>query len=498
MNEQSILALLQAALAEQGAAGWLVGGALRDRLLGRTSHDLDVAVAGDALRLAQTVADGSDGRLVTLDAARGTARVVWPAHGWQLDLAQLRGATLLDDLRGRDFTANALAQPLDEPGAALIDPCDGQADIAAAVLRPCSPTALRDDPVRLLRAVRIAATLGWALAPELVADLSAHGALITTVAAERVHAELAQLLALPHAADWLDVLDQAGILTALIPELGPARSCEQPGGYHCLPVLAHLLEAVRCWEWLATQLAGTPWSSIAQPPLAVQRWPDLAAPLVFGAELRARMAAPVDGVARGAIFKLALLLHDNAKPQTKAIKPDGSASFYGHQTVGAEVGAQIARRLRWSRAAVDYIELVIAEHMRPGQLAEAADRLTRRALYRFFTATGDAGPDVLLHMLCDYLAMRGPNLDPARWQATVAWVNAALTQWYAAPETVRPTPLVTGHDLMTSLGIPGGPALGRVLARLREAQATGEITTQAAALALAAQLYGQSSPEGDR
>ncbi|MDQ5851775.1 MAG: polynucleotide adenylyltransferase, partial [Chloroflexota bacterium] len=254
-----LLRALQSHLQSCGARGWLVGGYVRDLFLGRVSGDIDIAVDGDALALSRSFADTTGGSWVPLDEKRNAARIVWPTAaagaGWPriVDLARLRAPTLEGDLRGRDFTINALAVPLDQAGnfdgTQLIDPLGGLHDLRQGILRLCSPRAILDDWLRMLRAVRLGALLDFRLADDLDAELRARHALIKDVAAERVRDELLKLLALPHAARWVRYLDEVGLLTSIIPELEPARTCDQPV-VHFLPVLAHLLEAVVAAEWL--------------------------------------------------------------------------------------------------------------------------------------------------------------------------------------------------------------------------------------------------------
>jgi len=213
--------------------------------------------------------------------------------------------------------------------------------------------------------------------------------------------------------------------------------------------------------------------------------PGLTARLPYAERIWARLAEPVDGVPRAALFKLAVLLHDVAKPQTRALKPDGGVSFYDHQSIGAEIAWEVTRRLRLSRAAGEYVRLIVREHMRPGQLNELGSALTERAVYRFFRATGEAGPEVLLHSLCDHLAMKGPHLRAEDWHDHVEWTAKMFEAFYERSETVRPQPVVRGDDLMRELGLAPGPEIGRLLEEVREAQAAGEIHTRDEALELA-------------
>lgn len=481
-------------LAARGVAAWLVGGAARDLAAGRAPGDLDLAVAGDGYALARAFADAAGAAFVPLDEGRATGRVVMPgAPPLNLDLAALRAPTIEGDLRLRDFTVNAIAVPLETPAAvpgAWADPTGGLGDLRAGVLRACGPSSLRDDPLRVLRAARLCASLGLRPDPGLAPLMREAAPGLATVAAERSRDELLKLLDTSAAAPWLRYLDDCGALTALIPELEPARACTQPN-VHFLPVLAHILETVAALDWLLAALRpGAPALGLAGTPVAVQTHPGLSAALPYAAELAPLLDEPrAGGHRRAALLKLAALLHDNAKPQTKVVHPDGKVSFYDHQVIGATVAARIGRRLRLARHDISYVALVVREHMRPGQL-RAGEVLTMRAVVRLFRDLGDAGPDVLLHELADHMATRGPNIDPAGWAAHLAWVEALLAVYYApAPE--RRQPLVDGNALMEALGLSPGPKVGELLRELGEAQAAGEVATRDEAIALARRMLGQ-------
>lgn len=506
---QDVAALLRA----HGAPGWLVGGALRDLLLGRPGDDLDLAVDGPAPVLARQLADATGGAWVLLDEPTQAARVVWSRPSpdasapLQLDLVRLRAPTIEADLRLRDFTINALALPLEalpatSTGAALtiapaqvLDPTGGLEDLLQRrVLRMTGPRAFSDDPLRTLRAIRLAVQLDLSIDAATRAALEQHAAQIVGVAQERVRDELLKLLRLPHVAPWLAYMDQVGLLTTIIPELEPARGCTQPS-QHVLPVFEHLLEAVAAWEWIADQLAGrSPAVSDAAAPLAlpaaVRAHPDLRLTLPDGAALLARMREPLAaGVERGAIFKLAVLLHDVGKPATRAVRA-GRITFYEHQRIGAELVRGLAQRLRLGREAGSYLALVVREHMRPGQLRALGPHLTRRALFRLLRDLGAAFPDLLLHSLADHLAARGHLLARADWEQHVAWTAALLREdWrHHTRAAARQTRLVSGHDLITTLGIAPGPQIGRLLELIEEAHFAGEVRTRAEALALAQRL----------
>ena len=318
---------------------------------------------------------------------------------------------------------------------------------------------------------------------------------------------LTDLLERPDCATWLRALDEANLLTGIIPELAPARDTDQPN-VHFLPVLAHSLETVAAVDWLFRELSVVSGSSsgashdrtagatdyrplITGPqqmlPVAVQTHPELRYRSVYAVELREHFAEmPGAGRSRAALFRLGALLHDVAKPQTKRPKPGGGVSFHEHQTIGGEMALAVAQRLLFGQAEADYIATVVREHMRPGQFA-ALDEVTLRAVRRFFHATGQAGPDVLLHSLADHMATRGPKLDVMAWLAQARWTDALLDAIWGEEDQPVP-PLLNGAELMRALGIGPGPLVGRLLAAVGEAQAGGEIATPEEAIALARRL----------
>ena len=351
-----------------------------------------------------------------------------------------------------------------------------------------------------------------------------------------LRAALVTLLERPGAIIGLRALDQADLLTRIIPELEPARATDQPN-VHFLPVLAHSFETVCAVEWLLDELQldsdenrrtgepenqepenreprtenlvkddgnskpcpraqrrVKPQNSKLALPVALQTHPDLHYQSVYIAELRRHFAEHIGGYPRVALFKLAALLHDIAKPATKQAKPGGGVSFHEHQTIGGEVALAVARRLGFGEEPARYIRLVVREHMRPGQLGTGSRGVlqyaTPRAVARFFHATAGAGPDVLLHLLADHMATRGPQINVAAWLAQAAWVDALLnTIWGAV--IARTPPLLNGDELMHALGLAPGPLLGQLRAAISEAQAGGEISTSTEAIALARSIVGR-------
>ncbi|MFW6112979.1 MAG: HD domain-containing protein [Thermodesulfobacteriota bacterium] len=464
LAESTALQVLQQLAQARHIQVFLVGGTVRELALGGRTPDLDLAVSQQTLELAQELARALGGTYVLLDEAERTARVV--AGGDLLDLAEFRGPSLEEDLRGRDFTINALALDLaallaGEP-VELIDPGGGRADLAAGQVRMVAAANLEADPLRLLRAYRFAATHGFTVTPDTAAAIQARASALTRVAGERVHYELLQLLAAPRAAPVLRELDRVGLLTRIFPELLDMKGVPQDG-YHHLNVFEHSLEAVAQLEEV------------------------LAAPERFlgglAAEIRRQAAQP----GRAAVLKVAALFHDIGKPQVqeRRLQP-ARYTFYHHERVGVEIFQRAARRLRFSQAQIKTVSRLITWHMRPFLLLPLFNQgeLTTRALGRLVK---DAGPELAAGFalaLADSLAGQGPQ-KPADAEARLGELADRAWSFYEEQRAARRDQprLLTGHDLK-ALGLTPGPEFRRLLEAVEEAQWEGQVKTREEALAL--------------
>jgi len=219
-------------------------------------------------------------------------------------------------------------------------------------------------------------------------------------------------------------------------------------------------------------------------------WRALWQALAFAPDLREHLREAVsEGRSRPALLKLAGLLHDVAKPETRAPDATGRVRFFGHAERGAETARRVLRRFRFSRREVELVATMVEEHLRPGQLSQQGPP-SRRALFRFFRDTGEAAESILLLFLADGLAARGPRLRLETWRRQAAYVAHVLARRYEEEALVRPPRLLTGDDLMAALAIGPGPEIGRLLAALKEAQAAGEVASRADAIAFVRRLHG--------
>ena len=473
--------------AERHIRAWLVGGAVRDVLLGREVHDWDVAVERDAILLARATADRLNADVYVLEAELDMARVL--VDDTMIDFARLRDANLDLDLAGRDFTINAMAIDLNQPDR-IIDRFNGQADLEEGVIRAISETSLTHDPVRMLRAVRQSASLAMAIDPQTAEWIAAHAPLIVNSPAERVRDELNKTLQLGDVADSLLLLDAFGLLPHLLPEVAALKGVTQSLPHHW-DVYEHTLRVIDALELLGTRWLGFDQSdegALMLPIIPNFVWDSLFLTLPqYSDPLRAHLA--VDE--RWLLLKWTALLHDIGKPATKTVEDNGRTRFFGHDDLGARLAEERLRALRFSKDEIERVTGIIGGHMRPHWLAEAP--LTRRAMYRFFRDTKDYGVDILLLSMADHLATHGPEVDQATWVERLGMIAEMFETYFSQhEEIVAPPPLVNGNDIMQELGLPPGKQIGVILEAIREAQASGEVMTREEALTVARRMLDGS------
>lgn len=476
---RSVLSETASFLEARGVKAYIVGGFIRDRILERSAGDIDIAVSGDAIELCRELAADLDARLVPLDEVNRVCRLVIIRDDEprvELDFATLRG-NIEQDLGERDFTINAIAAGLadtaHEASPEFIDPFQGRRDLRERRVRAVSERSLTADPVRLLRGVRLAAELDFAIEPGTEAQVKEHSRLIAAVPGERVREELVRLLSVPDRDSVLLYLDDLGLLTAIIPELAAAKGVEQPKE-HFWDVFNHLVRTPAAADFLLRQGDWPVLRGLRRDALNAAPWSERLAEY-FNREVSR-------GTTRRVLVKMAALLHDIAKPQTKTIEHTGRTRFFGHGLEGSEIAAGILERLRFSTREVKLVEGMVKHHMRPGQLSQEG-LPTRRAIYRYFRDIGDAAVDTLFLGLADHLAARGPRLDMAEWRRHARLVEYVLAQYFEPQGVAAPPRLITGHDLIEVFELKPGPAIGNLLEAVREAQAAGEITSREEALA---------------
>ena len=468
LEAASLVALARRALVEEDAEVWIAGGAVRDAALGREVTDLDLAVVGDPERAAKAVARKGDGHAFELSAEFATWRAVARDGGWQVDATALRGETIEADLAARDFTLGAVAVPL--TGGDPIDPFGGLDDLRRRLLRVVSEGSFRADPLRLLRAARLAADLGLEVDPGTVALARAEARLATESAGERQLAELRRLIGGPDPLRGIALLDELGLTAVVLPELEALRGVGQGPNHHLdvhghtLAVLEQTLEVESDLERFAGERA---------------------------AETRDLLDEPLaDEMSRGTALRFGALLHDFGKPATRGER-DGYVTFIGHDSIGVEIVAGICRRLRASSRLTRHLQGLTLHHLRLGFLVHEAP-LPARRIHEYLRATEPVGADVTLLTVADRLSARGSG-PFATEEAIEAHLSLARQMLAAALDWHRqgpPEPLLRGDELAAELGIAPGPELGNLLAEIEAAQYAGEVSTREEALDRARRVRG--------
>jgi poly(A) polymerase len=478
-SARGLLAELERFFAGRGVPVYAAGGFVRDALLGRDSHDIDLSFAGDPLELGPLLADAFGGHYFPLAEEQRVARVLLPERDVHIDLLPLR-AEIEADLAERDFTIDAMAVPLAEAAAGrgqVIDPTGGLDDLRGRVVRLVREDAFRQDALRPLRGARLAVELGFEIEPETARLIREYAPQLPAVSAERQRDELMRIMATPRAGEGVRLLDDLGLLERLLPEMDQTRGVEQPKE-HYWDVFGHSLEAVSNLDALLAE----------EEPRERRRrtlWRELWGQLAWWTEARAYFREELlPDRPRAAVLKLAGLLHDIAKPETKTFDDTGRMRFFGHADAGARQCGRILRRLRFSAREVALVQTMVKAHLRPVQMGQQGPP-TRRALYRYFRDCGEAAISTLFLSLADHLGTVGPRVSAVGWRQHVALVNYILTKRFQEEETISPPKLLGGDELMAELKLPPGPAIGRLIETLREAQAAGEISTREEALALA-------------
>jgi poly(A) polymerase len=509
------LRAVRAALAD--TAAWLVGGTPRDRLLDRDTFDLDIVVDAPPETAARAIARvAGNAACFELSEDFSGWRVLAREGSWQVDVQPLRGGSLSADLALRDFTVNAIAEPIS--GGEPIDPLGGVADLVARRLRMASPHAFADDPLRVLRLVRLALDLDLEPEPDTAHAASVAAPELRSVSGERVFMELRRIIASPRVLDGLQLMDSLGITAAVLGELDALRGVQQSRYHHrdvhghTLEVLAHTvaLQADPAEVLGSTELAG-PVGDLLCEPLAddltrgdALRW----GALLLGEtgmlaetgtdqgdtrSARIPESASAESACQPASVEGACPPASAAKPLTGAVRPDGRVTFFDHDARGAELARAVLERLRASERLRTHVAALVRHHLRLGFLVHEPERpLPRRTVFDYLQATSPVEVDVTLLSVADRLATRGDRAEESieEHMRLARPMLADALRWRSEGP---PPPLWRGDELARALEIPTGPRLGEILRELAAAQYADEVSTREQALAHARGFLAASS-----
>lgn len=462
----------------EGPQVWLVGGAVRDHFLQRKSFDLDFVVAGDALRLARRIADALGGKYYDLDTERGAGRVLAPGSNgeeWVFDFTRMRGASLQDDLWYRDFTINALAfdpHNLD----ILIDPTGGLKDLKDSLLKACKSGAIQNDPVRALRAVRIASELEFRIEPNTIEQVKAVGSLLAHVSVERLRDELFRMLDHQQPARPLRLLDHLGLFDSLFYELYDHPVGESHPGdkrdfarqaFTVISTLSELFEV-----------------------LAPKHDPDAAANLTLGLiairlrRFRESLSGYLNeelssGRTQRAWVILGSLFSTNVNRDLSG-DHDGSPAGLdrGNKSFAASAWSD---RFHMSRKEKDWLDRFLVGH--PPQLSEEDGGNNDLQIYRFYQRTEGAGIGIIFCDLASFLAETEGAPIEDEWDSRVTNARQLLEAYFnRRDEIIDVDPLLRGEEIISEFRLKPGPMIGELLQRLIELQISEKLKTRDQAL----------------
>lgn len=474
---QSLLEVIRGEL-ESGQELYLVGGAVRDAILGQEINDLDFALPEDPTTLVKKLAKRLKVGYFVLDDDRHTARLLYQdRHGdpLSIDFAQFTGSSLDADLRNRDFRVNAIVVSIHDPHT-LIDPLNGKGDLQAGLLQPCSNHALLDDPLRVLRGIRLSWQLGLKYSFSLKEMMLAASDHLPRISFERQRDEMFKILDRPHPGSAVSDCFSFKVFNTLLPPLSEIEGI--PASHpHVLSLFNHTLKAVEYCDCLIHALI-----SGERPGMSDQWWVDEAVSGLgtFSEEIKTYFQEEITpGRSKQNLILLGALLQDIGKPSTLTKGEDGRSHYYGHEKVSAGMAWELGKRMMLSNAESEWLRKLVLYHMCPVPFMHSEKLPAKRAIHRFFKDTGSTGIAVVILSLADKLATYGETIEMSKWQHEVNISRVLMSSWWVDQNSVvSPPPLLNGNDIQALFGLAPGKRIGTLLTALTEAQACGEVRTK--------------------
>ncbi len=454
----------------RGLKLYLVGGVLRDRILGRQREnpDFDFAIKKNAIRFGRALARELKYGFVVLDKKHGSCRLVkkYKSKTYTFDFTDFRGKDLLNDLKHRDFTINAIALRLEDGlnssdfSKALIDFYGGKDDIRKKLIREVNKNSFSEDPLRVLRAFSFSCALGFNIENNTLRLAGLSKNKLTLVSSERIREELFKVFATGKSYDCLCALDKLKALEIIFPEIKKMRKIGQ-GPYHHLDVWQHTLETVRQLEIIFDSLNNEDIITYLDKVISSDR-------------------------KRRAILKFGAFLHDFGKPRTLR-RQKGRTTFHGHERVGLMIAEDIAKRLKLSNDEIYSLRKIVLWHLRPGYLADSKNP-TPRAKFRYFRDTGSEALSTLLLSLADQRSTKGPLTTLKSRKQHERVVASLIKEYLKKDKEVKPKRLLNGNEVMKAFKLTPSPLVGKILSLVEELQGIGKVKDKKEALKAAAKL----------
>jgi tRNA nucleotidyltransferase/poly(A) polymerase len=437
---------------------YIVGGSVRDLLLGRSPSDYDIAVLESPDKYASNLAMRCNGHIVKIGKQNQTIfRVI--SESTLFDISAIEAKTIEDDLIKRDFTINAIG--FDLFSGKIIDLFEGIKDLSIKQIRMVSKEIFKNDPVRLIRAYRIAAMLDFEIESETSHAIFNNVKLITKAAGERIKAELFKIFSCPKSYVYIHQMYETGLLFEIFPELTALKGCKQ-NKHHAYDVLDHSLNAFSQLEILLNEKKiNTGSRSLPIPDIDKER---------------------------SALLKYSILLHDIGKPSALTVGDEGGIHFFGHDIIGAEMAKLISKRLKLSNIEAYYIDFIIRNHIAALNLYNSGNKEfpSKRSLTRFFIKCGDKTPDILFHTIAD---IKGKANEDKRNEDFLSFASYLLNEFFSVYKVKKTSPrLITGNDLIEKFGLSPSPLFKRILSVIEESRISNDINNREEAFSLVKEL----------
>jgi len=451
--------------------GYLVGGAVRDFLMGKISVDRDIAIK-NAENFAQKLAKKLDAVFITLDSENKIYRLILKDKKNYLDISELRGNSIEDDLLQRDFTINAIAYDLSK--CEFIDITGGINDLKNGILRHINEKNFIDDPLRLLRAFRFIAATGFEPDEALFNIIKRHKDLIKEPAKERVHEELMKMFGGKYTEKALLSMLDTDFLQLIFPFVEDMKKVP-PNSHHHLDLIHHVIETVKQIEF---QYENIKYEDVKTHINSVE----------FG------------GFPRINHIKLAGFLHDIGKYPTWTLEDNGNTvwrisdglpfpndaglrhRFIKHDAVGAKIVIPLLRELKFSNKQIDYISEMIKQHIYPSSVISSPN-LDNKVMMRYIRKMGESVIDNIMIAKADRLSAQGPDVTNEMTKNNINGLDKLMNFYIEVKPTLKPIPkLINGIEIMNILKINQSPLLGKIIKELHDAQINGDVSTKEEAI----------------
>ena len=441
--QNSTIKKIGAVADELSVEAYVVGGYVRDKLLGKEVNDIDIVVVGNGVEFAQSVAEKLGKRKIITFEKFGTAML--PVDDGKIEFVGARKesynkdsrkpsvafGTLEEDLSRRDFTMNALAASINkERWGEIVDPFSGQEDLKKKLVRtPLDPlTTFDDDPLRIMRAIRFAAQKGFLIEERTLAAIPKMKERLSIISQERITDEFMKIMASQKPSEGLRLLFDTGIMHIVFPEVAELSGVDQRKDHHHKDVFLHTCQVVD------------------------------------------NISTMTDNI----YLRITALLHDIAKPKTKKFVEDIGWTFHGHEEIGARMVKHIFRRLKLPLENVPYVEKLVRLHQRPMQLVDEV--VTDSAVRRLLFEAGESADDLMTLCRAD-ITSKNPKLV-RKYSENYDLVYQKMKEVEEKDRLRSFQPPVRGEEIMQVCNLPPGKLVGVLKSKIEEAILDGKIPNE--------------------